>query len=121
MNAFFDEAKGVYRVTNSNGSFDTYTPTQYREKFGVSVEVEEEEEQEEEQETATTVTVTEEVLNENPELAEAGLKVGDVGTVQNDFVDFSTSEVEAGTEVVATEETTSSEVEITNNETSTQI
>lgn len=116
MNAFFDATKGVYRVTNPNGSFETYTPAQYREKFGAAPVVEEEEE-----ESITEVVVTQEVLDENPVLAEDGLKVGDVGTVLDDTVDFSTPAVEAGTELVITEETTSPEVELTSTETNTQI
>mgnify|MGYP003431159191 FL=1 len=115
MNAFFDAAKGVYRVTNPNGSFETYTPAQYREKFGAVASVEEEEE------SITEVVVTQEVLDENPELVEASLKVGDVGTVLDDTVDFSTPAVEAGTELVVTDETTSPEVELTNDGTNTQI
>lgn len=113
MNAFFDATKGVYRVTNPNGSFETYTPAQYREKFGAAPVVEEEEEE--------SIAVTQEVLDENPVLAEDGLKVGDVGTVLDDTVDFSTPAVEAGTELVITEETTSPEVELTSTETNTQI
>lgn len=36
MNGIFDEHKGVYRVTNIDGSFETYTPEQYRELVGAS-------------------------------------------------------------------------------------
>ena len=35
MNAIFDEAKGVYRVNNPDGTFSTYTPAQYRELSAV--------------------------------------------------------------------------------------
>lgn len=115
MNAFFDATKGVYRVTNPNGSFETYTPAQYREKFGAVASVEEEEE------SITEVVVTQEVLDENPVLAEDGLKVGDVGTVLDDTIDFSTSAVEAGTELVVTEKTTSPEVELISDGANTQI
>ena len=44
MNAIFDEAKGVYRVTKEDGSFETYTPEQFRaldEKVEVVVNEEE--------------------------------------------------------------------------------
>lgn len=36
MNAIFDEAKGVYRVNNPDGTFATYTPAQYRELSAVT-------------------------------------------------------------------------------------
>lgn len=42
-NAIFDEHKGVYRVTHGDGTFDTYTPTQFAE-LGGEVVIEEEEE-----------------------------------------------------------------------------
>ena len=44
MNAIFDEVKGVYRVNHADGSFDTYTPEQFRaldEKIEVVVNEEE--------------------------------------------------------------------------------
>jgi hypothetical protein len=41
-NAIFDEHKGVYRVENADGTFETYTPAQYAELVDTSVEAEEE-------------------------------------------------------------------------------
>lgn len=32
QNAIFDEHKGVYRVNNADGTFDTYSPAQWAEK-----------------------------------------------------------------------------------------
>lgn len=94
-NVIYDEVKKVYRVTHANGSFDTYTPTQFREQFGATPVNEEEEEEADividATETGTEVVVTQEVLDENPILADEGLKVGDVGVVTEDGgVDFST-------------------------------
>ena len=43
MKAIFDEVKGVYRVNKADGSFETYTPDQYRALNGAEVVVEEEE------------------------------------------------------------------------------
>jgi hypothetical protein len=41
-NAIFDEHKGVYRVNNVDGTFETYTPAQFAE-LGGEVSIEEEE------------------------------------------------------------------------------
>lgn len=101
MNAIYDENKGVYRVNNSDGTFDTYTPEQYREKFGTAV-VEEEEDGDADiviDATASNddkIVVTQEDLNRNPGLEDAGLKVGDVGTIATDSVDFSDAVVSSG-------------------------
>ena len=51
-NAIFDEHKGVYRVENADGTFETYTPAQYAELVDTSVEEEDEEINTEEDEDA---------------------------------------------------------------------
>jgi UDP-3-O-[3-hydroxymyristoyl] glucosamine N-acyltransferase len=38
MKGTFIEAKGVYRVENADGTFNTYTPEQYRDLQGTAVE-----------------------------------------------------------------------------------
>lgn len=74
MNGIFDAHKGVYRVNNEDGTFDTYTPEQYRELVAKENEVEIED----------VVIVDEAILEENPILAENGVKVGDLGVATND-------------------------------------
>jgi len=58
MKGIFNEAKGVYQVNNLDGTFDTYTPAQFREKFGVSVVVLEKKEEEEEEEADIIIDAT---------------------------------------------------------------
>ena len=70
MEAIFDEAKGVYRVEKPDGSFDTYTPSQFRELGGKVGEVEEETTPEETVETTpeeTVETTPEETVETTPE------------------------------------------------------
>ena len=89
-NAIFDEAKGVYRVNHRDGSFDTYTPAQYREKFSAEPIVEEEEEDADIIIDATEVVedeVIEEVIDATPTMTDA-----DVITVTEEDEEEITSE-----------------------------
>lgn len=91
-NAAYDEHKGVYRVNNVDGTFETYTPAQYREQFG-NPSIEREEESDitlDIVHTGEVVTLTQKDIDAHPILAESGLQVGDVGTVELDNVNFST-------------------------------
>lgn len=106
-NTIYDEVKGVYRVTHANGSFDTYTPAQYRELSNGVVPVVEEEEGDADiiiDVVPTEVVVTQEVLDENPELIEEGLKVGEIGVVTDDTISFSNSSASTD-ESITTDET----------------
>lgn len=43
MNVFYDEQKGVYRVNNDDGTFDTYTKKDYESLMKKSIKIEDEE------------------------------------------------------------------------------
>lgn len=74
MNGIFDAHKGVYRVNNADGTFDTYTPEQYRELVAKENAVDTEE----------VVIVDQTILDENPQLVDMGLEVGDIGVGVSD-------------------------------------
>lgn len=91
-------------MAHTDGTFDTYTPAQYREKFNAEPIIEEEEEDSDiiidATGVGTGVVVTQEVLDENPFLSEEGLKVGDIGVVTEEgSIDFSANKEEVTSEL----------------------
>lgn len=87
----YDEAKGVYRVENKDGSFSTYTPEQYRE-----LETEEEDAVEVEEYTGELGTYL--ILKEIPYTDEKGNLEGvtEIGSVQEVPVELGEDWVKSG-------------------------
>ena len=97
METIFDEVKGVYRVYNPDGSYNTYTPAQFKELGLEVVEVEEEgdadividmtpelEEVEEEGEVIESETLTETEVHRH-DFAQVKNVQGDAPVVETGF------------------------------------
>lgn len=119
MNAIYDEHKNVYRVNNPDGTFDTYTPEQYR-ALNHSEVVEEEGETDDTQDDSThTKTLGEstelasyKLLKEIPYTDEKGegQGVAEIGSIQEVPTELGDAWVDEGmAEKVVTDETITTE------------